>query len=1026
MAKDYATFSLINASEARQFHDDNISLPRVKSIKNMYLSRSDKVPTLRNDLTPETTELLGWSDGDIGSNDDYLNSIYDARSGAYVLYISRLIPYTSDGSVTTRVSIYDEGTMGNGGVSGTTITGSGTEWAQNAAAGYWLVWTDGSEYKARIISVTDDTHLVIDTAAAIANATSYEIYQTHNSELADYPMNVQFWGDAIIYQATDPSVVIDRDTCTGPFQNVVQEPVYDFNDNVVGVGSKYPQYRRQMLRMGSNYVYGQKYTSDPSGSWSSATTLTGNDNLTSYDFSTSGVAVYDGKFYTSADSGASWTNQHDIDNEFGNGTYAVAFDGTNAVVGAAGGYIYYADSGDWTDWTEVSVAAAQANDAAFDGVNFIVAFGSAIWQSDGSDTDTWASTFNPAGSPIYQLVTNQAGTVVGRAGNGKIIVGHGEGFRLVNDLAGVNGTSLTWDTFFFIVTTDSGKIWYSEDGDDWDYIEFPETGHTAALFSASTRANLLTFKDATNDACWHAASTSTEIIFNDFEPISKDYRGACFTIAGGYVLLGSVAEWNDDASKWTHYPRRIRYTSPGSVADFEGEGASFIDCDGSGAIIDIRSVKQNVIVFGSDDVGLLTQSIGNLDNPWGYFPLKKGCRLISNPIVVDNVCWFIADDGKLWTTNGVSVQAAGEYDLTQYDDFDTTGPIWLSHDRTHGCFVVFRPSTGSTHSCDMISVDSGAVSHFTLPQFTTGGTTYKPKGVSVKEVANATYLYVHYGVVAAASDETQSAYFNTGAAIKGIDVPYTGLTNRWWAMIQGGADKVVKEFYRAMISEFEVNTYCDGTVGPDVTVELLDELGETWLHNGDSHGTIALTGGNTCTGTGTAWSHTLGSDSGTTFTTPCIPTQGVYFKVVGGVYTQLTLTTDYTLSSTQITLVTGLVAGQSLYVRWNAHPLVKVAAGDYIRSTGDNLFHLITAITTPTAMTLESYPETDPDVGTHYPALQMVEGEDSELILAIAQSCEELTWRIYVIPRNDSSASTIAKIYQFAVRYTTKGPEIRK
>jgi hypothetical protein len=1029
MTKTYKRFSLIGAGEGQQHHEDDATLPLVKKLQNVYLSRSDKVPSLRSDLTPDSTTLLAWSENDVGSNDDYMNTITDARSGAFTLYISRLMPFTeSSGVDTKRVSVYEEGTIGNGGVSGTTITGTGTEWAQEAWTGCWLEW--GSTNVARITGVASDTSLTIDTAQAIANSTSYKIYRTHNSEFADYPLNVQFWGDNIVYQATDVSQTIDKTNVSGPLQNAVSEPNYDWNDNTeYVVNTKSPDYYKTMVKMGSNYVFGASYTSDPSGSWTASTGLTASTYPYELDYAGSlGAAVAStGYLFTTADSGAAWTSRHDVNTELSSVVTGVATDGTKVVVCGTGGAIGYSAASPWSSWTTTNLTSApyRLQAAAYDGTYWYVGGDNGIIarSEDPSDTDSWVVQYTPIRKTVFKIVTNGAGVSMAFCQNGKIVITNGtSGWMAVEQFGNDSVTSLDYDGNFFIVCKNK-EIYYSETGDDWDKIKSPGT-YFSAVFSDSSKTEILT-ATSKKRAVWHATSSSTDIVFNDFEPISDDYRAGCFSISGGYCVLGSTAEWDDDKEKWEHFPRRIRWASPGSVDDFNGEGAGFLDCPGPGAILDMRTVNQSIVTFESNAIGLLTQ-IGNLDSPWGYRELRAGIRIISNPIVVNNICWFVADDGLLWNTNGNSVQTIGEFDLTEYDDFDDSGPVWLDYDRTHGAFVVFKPSTGSTHQCFIISETSGAVSRFTLPQFTISGTTYKPKGVSVKHVAASTALYVHYGSLTASQSRLRSCYFNTGEVIKGIDTPVSGSTVRWYALMEGGGDRVSPEGVRASISEFELKTYADDTEGPDIIVEVRDSSDNSWQSAGDRNGTIALTG-STCVGTGTAWSNLIGvgNDVSTDFTTPCIPTQGRYYTETGGVYTELTETTDYTLTSSQVKLTSALATGTNLYVYWEAYPEVKAEAGDYIYSASDSLFHKISSITTSTVAVLESYPSGS-DTGTHYNAEQMTAGQDKWSVIAVKGQVNEMRWRIYMIPRNESDASTIAKVYGFLVRYKPAGQELRK
>jgi hypothetical protein len=189
--------------------------------------------------------------------------------------------------------------------------------------------------------------------------------------------------------------------------------------------------------------------------------------------------------------------------------------------------------------------------------------------------------------------------------------------------------------------------------------------------------------------------TSTVMSVDLFTPISETIRSVTHAVLDGYVVLGGTYEYVDDV--WTYHPRRIRWTAPLTYNDLESSGSGSADLDGSGSILDFRPVNGRIVTFESTQIGSIAPR-GYTTDPWEYDVIKENIRTISNPVVVDDVCYFIDDSGLLRATNGLSVDSPPfSFDLSEYDDFNADKPIWLTYSPEFEALAVYNPSDSNRY-----------------------------------------------------------------------------------------------------------------------------------------------------------------------------------------------------------------------------------------------------------------------------------------------------------------------------------------
>ena len=1028
MARKREYLSLSKATEGPRYHSKDKTPPNFQQLKNLYPSGDDLIPSLRSDFTYVTDQLEAFGDAWGGasgsvSRDDYLNAIAKLRSET-TFYFSRLVPYTTTaGTATLKISTYATGTAA---IATSTVTGVGTEWMRNAWAGCALLI--GATWYL-VTAVASDTSMTIDGTATVG-AAAYTLYQGWYPGNADFPLSMQEWGNYTLVQAVNPYAPVNKTNISGPWINATNVfGDYDwtsFLDTKTLIGFD-----------GTNFVSQRSTTlynsTAPQTSWTSRQTSTG--AITSLALcGTKWVAIGISNIWESADAtGASWTDRKA--NDPGN-PIVIGWDSTNSkfVSVAANGDVYHSTdlSGAWTTVAQATTlipadyGGGTRPQLIWTGSKMIYAGG------DGKVAGEIMTTATVTGSWVAETVTFASGvsdswlSVASDATN-HVMVGrysgvyHSAGTEWASVSTGLTEPKVVYYTGSEFLLGDSvGQIATSTDGQTWTKIEQTDMTATLIWLVGVAGADPLYAWTSNTGYKGDIATVDEDAEPTDYSPLSLDYRSKCFATLDSWIMLGGVKEWDSDNSIWKYYPNRFRWPGPGTTNDWDGEGAGFLDKPGAGAILDMRGVGHNIVVSEESRLGVL-QQLGDIDSPWGYQVLQEDITVISNLLQYQGDVVFVSDGGQLWRSNGSSVTSMGNFDLTEFDDFNSSNvKVWLDYFEKYDCMTVFYPqASGSTHKVYLVN-DSGAVTHIELPEWTAAdaATAMIPKSVFVSNVPGSEKLYVGYNPDTDNLDHTVTLYLNLGAAIKGTDDIKSGLDSHWHAIIETGDLDLVGEGQTTTLHELELQTHSSGgTVQPDVTAQVKSGNESAWRNGGDSTGTISLAS-TTATGTGTVFSNIIGINTGTVFTTPQPASRCRVFKhtVAGDTYAQLTLTTDYTITGTsQITLVSGLTSGVNLVVYWDSKPEVKVGVSDYLLGSTSDEMYRITSVTDYNTLVADHAPDATEAV-THLPAGQMDTG-DSRRVIATPAKVEDANIKLRIIPRDSASASTRASITGVVIQH---------
>jgi hypothetical protein len=479
---------------------------------------------------------------------------------------------------------------------------------------------------------------------------------------------------------------------------------------------------------------------------------------------------------------------------------------------------------------------------------------------------------------------------------------------------------------------------------------------------------------------------------------------------------------------WTFYPRRVRWSAPMTYNDFEGVGSGTADANGSGAFVDSRPVNGRIVVFETNRISSVVPR-GDVNDPWDFDIIQEDIRILSNPVVVDDFCYFISSDGLLWKTDGINADEAGaSFDLTEFDDFSESKPVMLDFSRSlNSLLVYYFDPNDTTPTCSVISLATGSVTKMDLPVMSdSGGLSEEPKNVFAVSDSSDQRTMVSYHPLSADDDAVVVSPLNAGGGITGKDLTVSSGQDGsyWYSTIETGELFIAPEGNKSSIRHLIVNTYteADGTntYRPYIAVEMRSLEDAGWKSNGDDVGTATMTDSG-LTGSGTAWSNTIVVGTAAAgevgpYTLPCLGSQARVYKDS----TLQVEDTDYTVSGKTITLTTGLTNGEVLYAYWENYPEIRVAVGDYFKSSEG--FHQVTAVTTSTAITCDHYLSTGSETVTHYPAVQMPDGE-GETKIGIRKLVEGVRVRLYVIPDYDSSnrESESPKIVKIILAISRKG-----
>ena len=1066
-SKLYKYITLVAAKLVGRRHPKDIQPPGMKELLNAFISRSDSAITCRPDFDPISESLLSvrptfeWA----SLEDDYLNSAAGLYGTTDNVWFSRLSPITWDGtSSSIACSTYSTGTV-TASSGQKTITGSGTAWRQNVWVGCFISLSgSGAEKYYQIDGINSDTEITVtDDLTDAESGAAYNIYRPHQLDFANYKLNIQPFTTGIIYSCPSLGMPIDSKKICGPFYaSVVETSVDDvfveLTDDDVNVDDELQTSNATMSQNvatdGTNWmcVAGENggdeiicKSTDPSDDWEAVSLPNGGD------FSSSGFIVsYNGYFYLAGKNtstnkaayavttnvGTSWTVV-DHDSNTGLATSVAVSAAGRVLITCASGMpngtvAYYTDDGGttWEDATHASYPSTSISPFFiwYDNATFvgIKAIGSIYfcWQSSAGDTfETGASAIR-TGLEFEQGAYSPSGDYWIFAGTDNFnywkVAGDFSYDSIISGDYDVTGLIWAGDKFMFGHGAGGYEIYSTTNFVDFDeeYENTFSRRYAGAAYSNRTGESVFSVRPATGASVgakfciggqtqavteWRAAS---------FEPLSEIYRSLTHSVLNGYVMLLGTREYQSTNSKWEYYPRRIRWTVPLTYNDFSGTGSGTADLDGSGAILDSRTVNGRIVTFESSSIGAISPR-GYSSDPWEYDRIKDNIRTISNPVVVDDVCYFIDDSGLLRQTNGVSVEAPPfSFDLTEYDDFNADKPIWLTYSPEFEALAIYNPS-GSGRYVYMVEPESGGVTRFQASEVDSTS----PKSIVCVENSDDRRMMITYNPISADTDELVCAELSTGSTITGKDEWTSEASDDTYHYTEFETPEIylVPEGAKTSIKHILIRTYTDGTTlatNPTITV-LVKSLEDTQWHSaGDTNGTITVTD-SACSGTSTAWSNTLGAAGSTVYNTPCLATQA---RVYVGSSLQ-TAGTDYTITDTK-EITFGSNTGDTVYAYWENVPEVKVAAGDMINTTDG--WHRITAVTDQDTMTLDHYLASGSDAtATHHPAERIPVG-DGEVKIGMNKLVEGV--KIKVVVMHDASGdATVTKVTGITVGHVPCG-----
>ena len=1060
MSTRYTKLSLIDASEASRLHKDSITLPRLYELINAYIGKSDRAVTVRHDLKSDTSDLVAYSDEIDGSPtdiDDFINLIVQVVNTNDKFYISSLVPFIikdGESSHSTVFSIWKDQAKiaGNLGESVISITANSGDKFDRFYRGVWsgcLIFelTNNKLYMIESVSKTSSEAVgnvtINGTLEDTFSNTDFYIVRTHYYKAAEFQVRLKYWGgNTYLYQ---PIKMFDReaDDISGPFQNNESEIAYDW-DLLYKVGGT-PQYfatkfwkpyigNLPWFRVNPSDSFRLVYTleNDPNN-WDSYCFYNISNYITSVNdvdqgpegryLAVKGTVVY----LSTVESVTYWDEKSSLPGS----CLTIACNGKDMFYASqsSGGFLYASRDLDGS-WTQLTVGVVASDRIIFTGVKFFAWTPGDLnlytsytpWEEGQLIDDTdWRNVRVSFVGPIADVTSSgDINVVVSKWGRiayelETYTIGNWaeDGFTWNEANFAIDGefNFVTWSGTYFIATSDVPGIYISKNGRDWISLDVSYFG-SKELFECISYdfglSSLLvrTSGDSSTELVYSIADLSA---FKPFYPISSYYRSGCFTVVGPRVVMADMLEWDYDLRRWVRYPRRVRWTSPGTF-DFDGPGSGSYDCEGTGLIRDIEAINETILVFESTGVGIMRPT-NIFDAWWGYKPFYVGPSAISLAKKINNPLFYVGDDGKMYSCNESMINPVTEVDISKYVDFHDNKPVWFGYDGVYDSYYIWKLGSDYLY---LVSAESGRVSKISVYQT---GLKSVFSYLGVDEPSDL--LYLGYTPISDSSQCVCSYFDYLESAVNGLDIIDT-LSIMWHTLIHTGENRISKEGSRVEISEIEFITYSEDS-GDYLTFEMRDEDKNseyTWQRAGDNSGSIELTTG-TCIGTDTTWSYKVadGDDITIVYDTPVKAKLCAIYR--DG--TKLVLGTDYTVTGEkEVALSSPLLVGEELFSVWNNHPNVVVSDEWSHILDADGNFHLVLSVDFYDEMTLETYPD-DTQVGLHY-STYMIEDLDKRLIIGCAALVNEFELKIFVIP---GKATVNTKILGYIVRYQGSGPEMR-
>lgn len=691
----------------------------------------------------------------------------------------------------------------------------------------------------------------------------------------------------------------------------------------------------------------------------------------------------------------------------------------------------------------------------------------------------WSTLTNPAGTPAYYgcgIYDNGADWVFGIAGGDKFYAwGKNDGttivevdvefnasvqfgaYRAVTSCAYFSAES-TYDTNMFIsghravalmeVDPDTCTISWNE------FVDISGIAYIHKVFASQKAGQYNRYYIASGTRDLTDDSYDIVILRQDEEeiitwvsgyltPISDLYRARAYGVLNGYVVLFGLREYDTEADTWTYTPRRIRWTAPATVNDFTEIGSGTADVKGSSEFLDARSVNGRIVTFESSQIGVLIPR-GIVDDPWDYDIIHEGIRILSNPVVVNDMIYFIGSDGLLWMTNGSSVTEAGSsFDITKYDDFREDKPVWLVFSSELNSLLVFYAGQSSPYYVTSISLANGGVSKIRLFE-SSDSDSEDPKSIVTIENAESESVYVSRNPLSTDTDDIPLSELQTGSPVTGIDEVTDGESDYWYGRFDTGYMFASAEGEKVNIKHVIVHTYTDGETeasNPLVSVEVKSLEDESWYGGGDKNledgvvveasttATLRKTSGSGSNEPRAAFSSKLGTADGAsqTYRIPWPASNVRMYTETGGTYTAMTQTTvdppasegEYYIDGTHTIKAKG-ANDHSVYCFCENYPPVIMEADDYVETDYD-VFR-VESITDYDTITLDhAAPSSETGYGTHKKTAQMENG-DGQIKLGIDKSVDGVLVRITVLPKNSASDQpTVAKITGISFGYAPAG-----
>ena len=724
-------FSLANATEHQRAERAEIAgPPQLVSIENMYVSQPDGIMSLRGDMIDHVTNVTTEASiilGAASENYDFINSSISQGIIEDDIYLTRVFPrYIS----TIMCSTYSTGLATFTSGSAMVIL-SGATWIGNVWPGCIIKSALSSKY-FKIKAMASTTVIYLEDGAAddvdFSCTDTYIVYKTHSPEFSKYPAHLELFNDTYIYNfplIADPDLV-DVTSISGPFYRVRDSGMPTNTQTQTPIGAS------KRIATITVDTAGTGYTEPPT------VTFTGGDGTGAV-----ATAVLTGTTLGSIIDDYAWGNGVD-------GFPLLVYSGADTSVNVAGGgasvdaevsmttsgrFLYRIRGNRGSGYT-VSPTLTVEGDGTGATVECTVANGKiasititnpgygytycSISQTGGDGTGaTFLPELYPAGTleHITSITVDSPGT--GYTGLPTLIPDRITGTKLSSNIYTETATTYDYALTTGLYGTTPVPV-LTATSVDTVTIDNPGTGFTSAPaigFDSDSGADATataTIEDYTIYTTTNTITAPTVATSTKFTPLSSGYRSQAFCKIDLYIILLGTSEYSGGI--YVLYPRRLRYTVPDTYNDFSGDGSGYNDLPGTGFLMDARTLQDIVVIAESGGISILTTT-GDSVNPFNYRMIKEGCRTISNLCMAGGLVFFIREDGRLMSTDGVQVvEASPAFDFSQHEELNDGLPVQLVYNRHLDSLQCFKHNPDATeHKCYNIGLTNGSVSHYKVP-----------------------------------------------------------------------------------------------------------------------------------------------------------------------------------------------------------------------------------------------------------------------------------------------------------------------